>query len=207
MIDMAEQTATPVAPRRRRRRLWVVLGAVTVLLIGGAITAVSVSFHYLHAPELEVFGLGWAPPDNQNSRFVDAGPYHATVTPARPGHWQTFNVEVINRSSVTQTILGLASSAPTAEPERLTISATDTSVGNALFEHYVRAPVSIPPGGVRTLRLAHWPGDCSIWGHGTSRTESWTELRLRVRVGWFTRTEILAFNNWAMVLRGTSPPC
>jgi hypothetical protein len=112
--------------------LWTILGATVVLVAGGIITAVAVSFHYLHAPVLDAFGFGWLPPDTRQDHQIQAGPYSAEVTPARPGHAQTFSVDVENPSSVTQTILGLAyDTSHTAEPEQLTISTTDTATGDA----------------------------------------------------------------------------
>jgi hypothetical protein len=194
--------------RRRRWRMWTSLGAALVLVIGGCVTAVALPFHYLHAPRLEAFGVGWLPPDNRHFRFVQAGPYSAEVVPARPGQMQTFSVEVQNPSSVTQTVLGLAyDTSQTAEPERLTVSTVDTGVGDAMLAHYTSKPVSIPPRGVRTLRLTRHTAGCSQWGKGNSRSEYYTELQLRVRVGAFTRTERVTFDDTVLELRGTSPPC
>jgi hypothetical protein len=188
--------------------LWTILGATVVLVAGGIITAVAVSFHYLHAPVLDAFGFGWLPPDTRQDHQIQAGPYSADVTPARPGHAQTFSVDVENPSSVTQTILGLAyDTSHTAEPEQLTISTTDTATGDATLAHYTPGPVSIPPHGVRTLRLTQHTAGCADWGKGTARIESYTELDLRVRVGAFTRTEVVSFGDEILELRGTSPPC
>ena len=201
--------AAPPQPKRKRRwKLWVVLGALLALIAGSVITAVAVSFHYLHAPGLHAFGFGWLPPDNQHYRNVRAGPYSAEVVPARPGHAQRFSVEVENPSSVTQTILGLAyDTSQTAEPEQLTVSTVDTGTGDEMLAHYTSKPVSIPPHGVRTLRLTRHTAGCSLWGQANSRSEYYTEIDLRVRVGWFTRTERVSFGNNVLELRGTSPPC
>jgi hypothetical protein len=210
VVDVVEAPETAAGPERRRRsrRFWVAIGAVAVLLIGVTITALEVSFHYAHAPRLEAFGWGWLPPDNQHAQYPQAGLYDASVARARPGHWQTFSVDVENPSSVTQTVLGLAfDSSDTAQPERLTISSVDTGLGDAMLARYTPGPVAIPPNGVRTLRLSVRAAGCNHWGHGTGRSDYWTALFLKVRVGWFTRTEEITFVNHAQVLRGTLPPC
>lgn len=207
-VDADAHTPTVAARRRRSWKLWVGIGAALTLLAGGAITAVVVSFHYAHAPGLEAGGsFGWLPPDNLHTRFVRAGPTDALIIPARPNRWQTFSVQVHNRSSVTQTILGLASVAPTAEPERLTVSTTSTAVGDEMSARYTSEPVAIPPGGIRTVRLSHYAGGCWIWGHSNGRTEYWTDLLLKVRVGAFTRTEQVDFDGEAFELRGTAGAC
>jgi hypothetical protein len=202
VIDTGEVVqATPAGERRQKR--WIALGVIVVVAIGVVTTTLAVSWHYLHAPVLVTDGGGWLPPDNQHSRFVSAGPYTALVTAPRPGHAQTFAVEVYNPSSVTQTVLGLADdTSQTLEPERLTVSTTSTAVGDAMLARYTSRPVAIPPQGVRTVRLIN-----STAGGWKCRTESWTELRLRVRVGAFTRTETVAFGSLMLELRGSATSC
>jgi hypothetical protein len=60
---------------------------------------------------------------------------------------------------------------------------------------------------VWTLRLTRVTAGCAVWGPGQGRSEAYTGLRLRVRVGLFTRTESLDFGGEAFELRGTSPAC
>jgi hypothetical protein len=202
MIDTGDLVqATPSGGRRQKR--WIALGVIVVVAIGVVTTTVAVSWHYLHASVLVADGGGWLSPDNQHSRFVTAGPYTASVIAPRPGHAQTFAVEVRNPSSVTQTVLGLADdTSQTLEPERLTVSTSSTAVGDAMLAHYTSRPVAIPPKGVRTVRLIH-----STAGSWRCRSESWTELRLRVRVGAFTRTETVSFGSLILELRGSATSC
>lgn len=213
LADSAAAVPAPQQRRRRRWKVWTVLAAVLVLLAGGAITAVAVSFHYLHAPGLEAVGsVGWLPPDDRRTRLVQDeylyDGYDVLVIPARPKQWQTFSVQVHNPSSVTQTILGQAGgSGATAEPERLTVSTTSTATGDPMRADYAPEPVGIPPDGTRTVRLSHYPGGCWIWGHGNGRGEIFTYLLLRVRVGAFTRTERIDFRGQALELRGTGGVC
>lgn len=206
LVHAAEGAVPPPQPRRRRWKLWVILGAVLVLLAGGAITAVAVSFHYLHAPALRAYSTaGWIAHSHVES--VNLGPYVGLVASARPGHQQTFYIDVENPSSVTQTILGLPyNNNPklVAEPDHLTISAVDTArSGNA--SKFLPPPVAIPPHGVRIIRLTHDTGTCQAWGPG--RTEYWTDLQLKVKVGAFTRIETVDFADHVFELRGTAKTC
>ena len=208
VTDLLEASPTPAQRRHLSRRFWLVLATIAALVTGGAITAVAVSFYYLHAHGLQAGGsFGWLPPDNLRTRFVQHDGYDAMVIPARPNHWQTFSVQVHNPSSVTQTILGLATVAPTAEPERLTVSTTSTAVGDEMRAHYTSEPVAIPPDGIRTVRFSTYAGSCSIWGHGNGRGEYVTGLSLRVRVGAFTRTEDVDFGGQSFELHGTAGAC
>lgn len=110
-------------------------------------------------------------------------------------------------SSVTQTILGLPyNNNPklVAEPDHLTISATDTArSGHA--SKFLPPPVAIPPHGVRIIRLTHDTGSCKTSGPG--RAEFWTDLDLKVRVGAFTRIETVDFADHVFELRGTPNIC
>ena len=176
------------------------MSAAFALVAGGATAAVAVSSHYLRAPDFATGGgIGWLPPDNSQ-----AGPYRALVTSARPGHAQTFFVEIYNPASVTQTILGLADdSSQTAEPDHLTVSETRTVRGDAVPARYTSQPVAIAPKAVYRLRFTHdTAADCR-----PDRSESWTDLRLRVRVGAFTRTETISLGSNVLTLRWPSGPC
>jgi hypothetical protein len=217
MIDVAPvQVATNGLPRRgpRRwfpRRRWLVVAGVLTLLLAGGVTALMIANRYLDAPALTTDGGGWLPPDNEHPRFVHAGPYTASIASARPGHAQTFELDLINDSSVSQTVLGLtdgktlADPRMTGEPEHLRIS-TKSAWPESGGLTYTSHPVTIPPRAVYKLRLTH---DTSTrgWRNGDCRTESWTSLSLRVRVGIFTRTEKLDFGSLSLELRGNGRNC
>jgi hypothetical protein len=208
MIDLAEPSPPMVGGRRRSRRLLISLVVAAVAIAGGAGTAVSVSLHYLHAPSLETDGGGWLPPDNAHLRSIRAGGYTASVVPPRPGHSQTFGMDIYNPSSVTQTVLGLTDGAELgnadfrAEPEHLTISTTASFPDNSALT-YSSKPVVIPPHGHFSLRFTHDTGH--NWA--PCRSEYWNGLSLQVRVGAFTRTDYLDFNSLIMELRAPGPGC
>jgi hypothetical protein len=176
-----------------------------VLVIALTVVAWRVADRYRDAPVVSAVGGGWMPPDNTHAHWVSAGPYTASIAPPRPGHPQTFEIEIYNASSVTQTIVGLAyNNQDVAEPDHLLISAVDTSVGDLSTVRYVKGPISIRPHGVRTLHYTH---DTAAIGWGNCRSESWTDLHLRVRVGWFTRTETVSLGNMIIELRKPARGC
>jgi hypothetical protein len=208
MIDLAEPSAPMVGGRRRSRRLLISLVVAAVVIAGGAVTAVSVSLRYLHAPSLATDGGGWLPPDNVHFQSIRAGRYTASVVPPRPGYSQTFEMDIHNPSSVTQTVLGLTNGAELgnaelrAEPEHLTISTKPSFPDNPSLT-YSSGPVVIPPHGQFTLRFTHDTGH--NWA--PCRSEYWNGLSLQVRVGAFTRNEYLDFNSLIMELREPGPGC
>lgn len=196
--------------RRWSRRRWIALGCVVALLAGCAITLVTVSLRYLHAAPLSTDGGGWLAPDNKHLRSVQAGPYFASVALARPGHPQTFQVDLNNFSGVSQTVLGLTDAKTlgnprlTGEPEHLQISKTAIWPPRGRVR-YTSGPVTIPPGGQYSLRFTQETAR-HLWSG--CRSESWTDLSLQVRVGVFTRTEHLALApNLIFELRSSAKHC
>jgi hypothetical protein len=171
-----------------------------VLVAGGVITAFAVSFHYLHAPVLSTNGGGWVAPSGASAQQVQAGPYSASILELTPGKWETFEVDVYNSSDVTQTILGLTDAAELgnaqmkAEPERLTIaSGYDRTTAT-----FGTKPVTLNPHQSAMLELSIL---ASRLNASPCKSESWQDISLQVRVGAFTRTEDVSFNNLIWELR------
>lgn len=196
--------------RRWPRRVWIVVGSVVALHVGGAIALVTVSLRYLHAAPLSTDGGGWLAPDNKHSWSVQAGPYFASVALARPGHPQTFQIDLNNFSQVSQTVLGLTDATTLANP-RLTGEPDHLKISTAAIwpsrgrVRYTSGPVTIPPGGQYSLRFTQ---DTARHLWTACRSESWTELSLQVRVGVFTRTEQLELSpNLIFELRGSAGHC
>jgi hypothetical protein len=71
-----------------------------------------------------------------------------------------------------------------------------------MLAQYTSRPVAIPPQGVRTVRFTH-----DTAGDWQCRGEYWTDLRLRVRVGWFTRTDVISLGRLIFELRGPNTSC
>lgn len=206
MIDMLEGSAdvAPLPGRRPRRWLWAGLALGLAIVIAGVSGSVVLVRHYLDATGLSTDGGWWLPPDNAHIRAVQLGQYSGSVIAPRPGHWQTVQLELINSSSVSQTVLGLvdgktlADPKMTQEPERVTVS-TGSAVGDVPAASFTSKPVTIPPGGEYELRYSQLTAPAKYW---PCRSEFLSELDLRVRVGMFTRTVKLSLNNLIFEIRG-----
>ena len=186
--------------RRHRRRL-VVIAVTSLVLLAGSITAVVVVLSYAHAASLSNQGgvYGWEPPDNLTSHDVQLGPYQGIVTQWRPGQRQAFIFNITNTSGVTQTILGLADQSYLKE--RLQISAPDQN-DMTHVQYEPALPVSIPPNDTRVVRFSMVPYGCHPGDH-----TYWQDIALRVRVGWFTRTETVNLSNVIFELQGSAKYC
>lgn len=200
----APSTDEPVTRRTKwRRRVGLVV--VALLVAGGLTTYLSLRAHYRDAVPLScACGLTWAEPDSANMRSVRAGPWNADVVPARPGHVQAFEVEIINRSSVTQTIVGSEhDDGQTAEPVDVTFARPTGSVfadqDSKSASEFTRKTAVLPPGGVRWMRYAIHTAPRDLWSSG--RSESFTALDVKVRIGAWTRWEQIDFDNFAFELR------
>lgn len=186
-VPPAEAPASP----RRSRLLVVVAIAVVVVVAAGVITAVKISFRYAHAAPLNcACGLVWGP--GEHTRYVHVGAQDSYVATARPGHAQTFYVLVGNPAPVTQTILGPESHyRESAEPIEFAVARPSGSssgdVGDNMTQSYTTRPVALPPGSYRWVRYTIHTSADGIWT--SDRSEFWTDLPLRVRVGAFTRIE------------------
>jgi len=202
MVDLVEAPVgdAPALPRKRRWRLWVAAGSAVVLLAGGTITAFAVSFHYLHAPVLSTDGGGWLPVPGGGGQRIQAGPYSDAVADLVPGKWETFEVDVINWSDVTQTILGLTDAAELgnaqmkASPERLTMAAGfDRSTAT-----FGTKPVTLKPHRSAMIEISILASKLDAT---PCSSQSWQDVSLQVRVGAFTRTEDVSFGYQIFELR------
>jgi hypothetical protein len=205
-VDTAAAGGPPPKPRRSRR-FWIVLAAAVVVVAGAAVAATAVSFRYLHAAPLTSNGGAWLAPDDQQVREVEAGGYHASVIPPRPGNPQTFEIDVSNFSPVSQTILGLADGKDlanpelTGEPEHLAVS-TNSEWPPSGHVRFTSDPVTLPPHTTYRLRVTLVTSRHDWRGPGGCRSEWWDGLSLRVRVGGFTRTEWVDFERLIYEIRG-----
>jgi hypothetical protein len=193
MTDLAETDVAPVGRAKSRRRRVVAIGGSVVFLLAGLVVGVLIISHYRDAPSLANQGgdYGWGSPDNLASHFVELGPHQGLVAPMRAGHSQSFYINVDNDSSVTQTVLGLGhSSYPSDNQERVAISTGSDYRSGSFGATYIAGPVGIPPHSMRFLRYTIDIPKCP----GVS-DQYWDSLRVRVRVGAFTRTETINFEN------------
>jgi hypothetical protein len=196
----------PASERQVHRRRWlVVVGPSIVVLLAGIMTAIVVTFRYMHAPSLSNRGgaYEWGPPDNLHTRSVQLGPYQGLVAPARPGRSQSFYVEIRNDSSVTQTVLGIVDfGTGPAQREHLAVSTTDDYRVASDQLTYRTGTSAVPPHAQRfvryTIDIPRCPGPA---------LQYWDSLRVRVRVGAFTRTETIGLGNTIFELTPARSSC
>ena len=183
------------------------LAAVSVLVLvgAGAITFVTVRQRYADAEALScVCAIGWGTPDSMEMHRTHAGFYYAMNVVADPTRKQVFYAAIVNTSPVTQTILGEAN--PPYSTPRLAVSGQHDPGRAGWFEKlaYSTRPVDVAPN--RSVVLRYSVPNCVDPGV----MEQWEGLDLKVRVGWFTRTERIDFGDTIFVVHGsktTGPHC
>jgi hypothetical protein len=168
--------------------------------------------YYLAADSLEFAGSSgwWYPQDYNHEVSTSANDALQTTVRLRPGERQGYFVSIDNPTGVTQTILGAAygsavpSDSPASAVVQIGVSVPNQNIDNGGATRSIRftLPGVIQPGQTREVRVL-WTSNICLSG-GTSYINT---LALRVRVGWFTRTEIIPLGQaWAVT--GTSHgPC
>ena len=184
------------------------LAGSALLLVVATVTPTVWVRHYYSAPGLEFDGgaYGWVGVDGSRSTDVSIGTFDILRTPLRPNRSQTFSFWVYNPSTVTQTILGLRyPGTETTEPSHVVVSTSDPGqqVGDDDLA-YKHGPVAVPPHRYRTIRYT--VGNRACWDQG--RSDTWTDVALRVRIGAFTRNEDISFGGQlGFVVTATHATC
>ncbi len=159
----------------------------------------------------------WYPQDHAVDSTADGA--QQTTVRIRSGQWQGFAIGIFNTSNFTETIIGPPTGinvpwdSPNGGPRqpRIEVSVPDHEIANGGFIRNVgfeSLPVSIPPHQYRLLRIS-WISDvCMLGGRKTSNMLndgyiSIDSIYLRVRVGWFTRTDVMPLD-MAVALAGPS---
>jgi hypothetical protein len=150
----------------------------------------------------------WYAQDLNHRNDVTADNTTQSTVPIRSGERQGYVVSLYNPTSVTETIVadGSGRSAGWDHPggsqnSQIAVSVRfwnpQDSLGSGLV-HNVRyaLPGAIPPHQTRLLRVI-WTSDLCL---GKGESTGIDTLFLRVRVGWFTRTETIPLDNgWYLV--------
>ncbi len=135
----------------------------------------------------------WYPPDYNRQVTTEADGATQTTVPIRPGHRQGFFIQVFNFTRMTQTVLGsnLGGSGPDGGADaRVRLSTSDPPrSGSEPHAVSYTLPVSIPPGQSRYLRITWISRSCLP----AAEVVGMDSVELRVRIGWITRTEYIAF--------------
>jgi hypothetical protein len=160
----------------------------------------------------------WYAQDNHEVDSTADGAEQTTVR-IRSGQWQGFAIGILNTSDFTETIIGPPTGedvpwdSPNGGPRqpRIQVSAPDRAIENGGFTRNVAfepLPVSIPPHQYRLLRITWISDTCILGGRKTSNMlndgyQAIDSISLRVRVGWFTRTDVIPLG-MAVALAGPS---
>ena len=194
----------PAPARRSRRRLWISLAVALSLQKNNTNTTKTNKQQNTHTTTHKNTSKQ-KKNNTKHPHTTEAGPYTALIATARPGHVQSFYVMISNPSAVTQTILGLQyPGTDTAEPEEVAVARRGTSTLDDQQDYpsrrFTAEPTAIPPNGIRWLRISIHTARSGLWSPG--RQEFWTDIGLRVRVGWFTRDETVSLGRTVFVLEG-----
>ena len=187
-----------------RPRIWVAVGLLVVL----AAVAGRYADYYLSVGPLQYSNGGdwWFKQDVSHQDIVSTITSTQNTTQIRSGQVQGYVISIFNPTKVTETIVGDASGSrgwnnPGSGTEQLAVSRSYVDVGNGFVGQTVAAgikfglPVSIPPFESRLVRVL-WTSDLCL---GKGESYGTGTLSLRVRVGWFTRTEIIPQQGWYLL--------
>jgi hypothetical protein len=196
---------------RVRAHTWVIAGLIVILIAGGARYA----DYYLSAGPLQ-YSMGgdwWYSRDVKHQDIVRTYTSTQNTTRIRSGQRQGYVISIYNPTRVTQAIIGDASGPhigwdnPGGADEQLAVSRSYTDIANGVIgENAARGirfslPISIPPFQTRLVRVL-WTSDACL---SNGESGGITQIFLRVRVGWFTRTEIIPQQGWYLL--GPSHGC
>jgi hypothetical protein len=187
-----------------RLRTWIVAGLAVILVAAGA----KYADHYWSAAPLQYSNGGdwWYRQDVRHQDIATTATATQNTTPIRAGQRQGYVVSVYNPTSVTQTIVGDASGPhgwnnPGSATEQLAVSSSYVDIANGFTGQNVAAglsftlPVAIPPLQTRLVRVL-WTSRLCL---GPGEANGIDTLALRVRVGWFTRTEVIPQQAWYLI--------
>jgi hypothetical protein len=186
------------------RRAWSFVGVIAV--VAGIATGYLI--YFLTPGSLEFAGASgwWYSQDYSHEAITTADGATQTTVPLRSGERQGYVITINNPTGVTQTILGpdygpgVPWNSPGSPVAQIEVSVPNLNIEHGGTSRSVRftLPGVIPPGQTREVRVLWISNICSTGG-----TTSVDTLALRVRVGWFTRTEIIPLDQ-AWTLAGKS---
>ena len=148
----------------------------------------------------------WYTQDASRQVFTSAAGAQQITVPLRSGQRQGLAIGIENPSNFTETVLGPPTgiNAPWDSPNgplspvQVGVSVFDRVIVNGGMTRdvaFTLVPASIPPHQYRLLRITWISDTCLQEGDG----QSIDTLYLRVRVGWFTRTDVIPLGMaWAL---------
>lgn len=210
ITEMSSAAILRVLLARVRRRTWLIAGGIVVILVAGPIAAWSVAGPYRDAASLEYDGgVGdwWFQQDASHEHVSMADKMTENEAPLRCGQRQGYVISLYNPTGKTQTIVGDAASAytswnnPGPDTEQLAVSTAFQDLGGGVTGSdntltFKALPADIPPFQTRIIRV--------MWTTTGGGDYVIDKLALRVRVGWFTRTEVIPQEAWLLTVPGST---
>jgi hypothetical protein len=195
IVVAARRGWASVAAARLRTKI---LAGLTVLLLAAGATYLNVQ---VSAPLIQFAGSSgwWYSQDSMHEVDTSADGAQQSTVPIRSGHRQAFAIGIENPSNFTETIIGPVGglNPPWDSPNggfgraQIGVSVPDREIANGgMIDNvaFTLLPASIPPHQYRLLRIS-WTSAICLEGNGSA--SGIDTLYLRVRVGWFTRTDII----------------
>ena len=175
---------------RQPLRTWLALAAVTIAVTIAVGLPVGTRIFWHAQPILQFrYSAAWWNPDARVVETQAAGATQYTA-PITPGKIQGFAILIYNPSNMTQVITGSADPVSPGAPVSPQIGVSTTFTIHQLGEPHAvsyREGGPIPPHSYRWVRVLWRSAHCYLNAAGGWQGTS--DLRLRVRVGWITRTE------------------
>ncbi len=174
--------------RRQPARTWLAVAAVTIAV--GLPSGALILWQAQADLEFWTTSAWWSRVDGAHEVQTEAAGASQYTVPIRPGKIQGFVITVYNPSNMTQVITGSADPISPGAPVSPQISVSTTGAMRQIGEpHWVRYRIGgpIPPHSYRWVRVLWRSAHCYLNAAGGS--QGTTDLRLRVRVGWITKTE------------------
>ena len=181
---------------RVRGRTWLIAAVVVTLVVIGAVRTAA----FLTADPLEPgsYAGWWYAQDYKHNVEESANDSIQSTTPIRSGQRQGYFVEVYNDTDVAQTIIGdgagpsIGGNNPGGDHEQIAVSQNGVPDDLHAMVGYRFAPTGvIPPHQSRLVRVL-WTSDFCLQ---KGESQGQTRLILRVRVGWFSRTEVIPLDH------------
>jgi hypothetical protein len=154
---------------------------------------------FLSAPLIQFEGSAgwWYTQDYTHEVYATADGAQQTTVPVRSGQRQGFAIGIYNPSSFTETVLGPVVSQydPALSPDGfgpvdmgVSVPNREIAMGGFIRNVAFTLPESIPPHQYRLLRIT-WISNICLQGKGSGAVID--DLYVRVRVGWFTHTDVI----------------
>jgi hypothetical protein len=210
---MRDAPQAPQARRARRRRIrwprlgwrrWIAVGAAVI--IAAAAAGYAIAMNTATPIQLADDSGWWGPWTRGPETDTQADLKDQSTVPIQSGQRQGFYITVINPSAWPETVLGVApgQASPGSGSAQVRVSPMNLDRGGFPTYHLrFYLPFTIPPQQTRALRV-QWTSDICL---RRGQANGIGQLALRVRIGWFTRTDVIQLPE-GFYLKGPSRgPC